>query len=183
MGSDPSEAANSTSRIALVESLSVVPVVSINSAEPFVTVKVAPEMRLPSIVSTHTAGRFPNSPGARPLARKADLSSTGTMNRTCAEVNVFVGPPVISGLTNPHRVELAFEIAAPEFEKAAQLREVRSNVQLLPDEALQQVRMIRQTVDDLRGGQTIIAGFLLLVVAHLRVLSCDVPSWPKSMRD
>ena len=80
------------------------------------------------------------------------------------------GPPVISGLANPHRVELAFEIAAPEFEKAAQLREVRSNVQVLPDEALQQVGMIRQTVDDLRGGQTIIAKFLLLVVAHLRAL-------------
>ena len=93
------------------------------------------------------------------------------------------GAYVISGLANPHRMELAFEIAAPEFEKAAQLREVRSNVQVLPDEALQQVGMIRQTVDDLRGGQTIIAGFLLLVVAHLRVLSCDVPSWPKSMRD
>ena len=80
------------------------------------------------------------------------------------------GPSVISGLANPHRVELAFEIAAPEFEKAAQLGEVRRNVQLLPDEALQQVGVIRQTVDDLRGGQTIIAKFLLLVVAHLRAL-------------
>jgi hypothetical protein len=69
-------------------------------------------------------------------------------------------------LTNPHRVEFAFDIAAPEFEKAAQLREVRGNVELLPDEALQEAGMIRQTVDDLRGGQTIIAKFLLLVVVH-----------------
>jgi hypothetical protein len=67
-------------------------------------------------------------------------------------------------------VELAFDIAAPEFQKAAQLREVRGNIELLPDEALQKVGMIRQMVDDLRGRQTIIAKFLLLVVAHLRAL-------------
>jgi hypothetical protein len=67
-------------------------------------------------------------------------------------------------------VELAFDIAAPEFQKAAQLREVRGNIELLPDEALQKVGMIRQMVDDLRGRQTIIAKFLLLMVAHLRAL-------------
>jgi hypothetical protein len=67
-------------------------------------------------------------------------------------------------------VKLAFDIAAPEFQKAAQLRKVRGKIELLPDEALQQIGVIRQTVDDLRGGQTIIAKFLLLVVAHLRAL-------------
>src|SRR5215472_13191319 len=45
-------------------------------------------------------------------------------------------------LTDPDRVKLAFEIAAPEFQKAAQLGKVRGNVELLPDEALQQVGMI-----------------------------------------
>jgi hypothetical protein len=67
-------------------------------------------------------------------------------------------------------VKLALDIAAPEFQKASQLRKIRGKIELLPDEALQQIGVIRQTVDDLRGGQTIIAKFLLLVVAHLRAL-------------
>jgi hypothetical protein len=67
-------------------------------------------------------------------------------------------------------VKLAFDIVAPEFQKAAQLRKIRGEIELLPDETLQQIGVIRQTVDDLRGGQTIIAKFLLLVVAHLRAL-------------
>ena len=79
-------------------------------------------------------------------------------------------PSGIPGLADPHGVELALDVAAPEFQKPAQLREVRGNVELLPDEALQQIGMVRQTVDDLRGRQTIIAKFLLLVVAHLRAL-------------
>ena len=79
-------------------------------------------------------------------------------------------PSGIPGLADPHGVELALDVAAPEFQEPAQLREVRGNVELLPDEALQQIGMVRQTVDDLRGRQTIIAKFLLLVVAHLRAL-------------
>ena len=75
-------------------------------------------------------------------------------------------PSSEAGLADPHRVQLALDIAAPVFQKAAERREIRGDVHLLPDEALQQVRMIRQTVDDLRGGQTIIAKFLLLVVVH-----------------
>src|SRR5215472_3147728 len=75
-----------------------------------------------------------------------------------------------SRLANPHRVKLALDVAAPEFQEPAQLREIRGNIELLPDEALQQIGMVRQTVDDLRGRQTIIAKFLLLVVAHLRAL-------------
>src|SRR5271166_249964 len=72
-------------------------------------------------------------------------------------------------LADPHRVKLTLDIAAPEFQKAAQLRKIRGNIELLPDEALQQVGMIRQMVDDLCGRQSIIAQ-RLLVVAHLRAL-------------
>ena len=53
-------------------------------------------------------------------------------------------------LSDPDRVELAFEVAAPEFQKAAQLGKVRSTIELLPDEALQDSRMIRHVVEDLR---------------------------------
>jgi len=78
-------------------------------------------------------------------------------------------PSGTSRLADPHGVKLALDIAAPEFQKAVQLREIRGNIELLPDEALQQVGMIRQMVDDFRGRQSIIAQRLLLV-AHLRAL-------------
>ena len=78
-------------------------------------------------------------------------------------------PSRTSRLANPHGVKLALDIAAPEFEKAVQLREIRGNIELLPDEALQQVGMIRQMVDDLCRRQSIIAQHLPMV-AHLRAL-------------
>src|SRR6516164_7325770 len=74
-----------------------------------------------------------------------------------------------SRLADPDGVQSALEIAAPEFQKATQLGEIRSRVELLPDEALQQVGVIRQMVDDLRGGQSIIAKRLFMV-AHLPAL-------------
>src|SRR6266851_3026976 len=70
-----------------------------------------------------------------------------------------------SGLANFDGVELALDVAAPEFQKPAQFGEIRGEIGLLPDEALQPVGMIREMVDDLRGRQPIIAK-LLLVVAH-----------------
>ena len=87
-----SAAGNSTSRIAFVEILSVVPVVSINSAAPLVTEYVAPGIRLPSIVSSQTAGRFPNSPDTRALGRKPALSSAGATSRTSDDFNVLAAP-------------------------------------------------------------------------------------------
>jgi hypothetical protein len=79
-------------------------------------------------------------------------------------------------------MKLALDIAAPEFQKPVQLREVRSDIKLLPDEALQQVGMIRQMVDDFGGRQSIIAQSLL-VVAHLRALVHFALSGRTSMRD
>jgi hypothetical protein len=50
-------------------------------------------------------------------------------------------------------MELAFDIVAPEIEEPAQFGKIRSEVKLLPDEALQEVRVIGEMVDDLRGRQ------------------------------
>src|SRR5262245_57051330 len=65
-------------------------------------------------------------------------------------------PSTKSRLAYFHRVELPLDAAAPELEKPAQLGEVRGDVELLPDETLQQVGMIGEMVDDLRGCQPIV---------------------------
>src|SRR6266851_7762518 len=70
-----------------------------------------------------------------------------------------------SGLANFDGVELSLDVAAPEFQKTAQFGEIRREIGLLPDKALQLLGMIRPMVDDLRGRQPIMAK-LLLVVAH-----------------
>jgi hypothetical protein len=69
------------------------------------------------------------------------------------------------GLADPHRVKLAFDILAPEIEKPAQLGEIRGKVELLPDEALQQVWVIGQVVDNLSCGQPILTK-LRAALAH-----------------
>jgi len=86
------------------------------------------------------------------------------------------------GLPHANRVKLAVEVAAPEFEEPAQLGEIRGKVELLPDEALQQVGVVRQMVNDLRGRQTIIAQ-LLLLIAHLPPLMRLILPSHTSMRD
>src|SRR5215469_3656395 len=58
-------------------------------------------------------------------------------------------------LADFYRMKLALDIAAPEFEKAVQLGKIGGSVELLPDEALQQVGMIGKMVDDFRRGQPI----------------------------
>src|SRR6516162_988818 len=64
-----------------------------------------------------------------------------------------------SCLANLYGMELAFNILPPEIEKPAQFGKIRSQVELLPDEALQQVRVIGEMVDDLRGRQPIMTKF------------------------
>ena len=86
-----------------------------------------------------------------------------------------------SRLADPDGVQPALEITAPEFQKATQLGEIRSRVELLPDEALQQVGVIRQMVDDFCGRQTVIVQ-RLLVVAHLLALVRLARSGQWSMR-
>ena len=83
-------------------------------------------------------------------------------------------PSSKSSLANLHGVELSFDISAPKLEKPAELGKVRGDIELLPDETLQQVGMIGKVVDDLRGRQPTFAK-LWLQVAHVRAL-CGFPS-------
>ena len=107
-------------------------------------------------------------------------------NNNCGEIRPDMSPELIQtsagddvaepkpserpGLPNPNGMELTLQIAAPEFEKPAQFGEIGGKVELLPDKALQQIGMIRQMVDDLRGRQAIIAQLVVLLVAHFRAL-------------
>ena len=61
-----------------------------------------------------------------------------------------------SGLPDFYRMELAFDVLAPEFQKAAELGKVRGEVELLPDKALQQIGVVRHPVDDLGSRQPIL---------------------------
>ena len=65
-------------------------------------------------------------------------------------------PAGMSRLPDFHRMQLAVDVAAPEIEKPAQLGKIRGEIELLPDEALQQIGMVGQVVDDLGSGQPII---------------------------
>jgi hypothetical protein len=58
-------------------------------------------------------------------------------------------------LLDVDRVQLAFDAAFPKFEKAAKLRVIGGEVEFLPDEALQQRRVVRQVVDDLGRGEPV----------------------------
>src|SRR5947209_986619 len=71
-------------------------------------------------------------------------------------------------------MELALDVAAPEFEEAAELGKIRSEVELLPDKALQQIGVVRHPVNDLGSRQPILtkmgdgghSGLLTLVPAY-----------------
>ena len=56
---------------------------------------------------------------------------------------------------DPHGVDRAIEFAPPIVEKALQRRKRRRDIIVLPDVELQQGRMVRQSVVDLRRGQSI----------------------------
>ena len=60
-----------------------------------------------------------------------------------------------AALLDVDRVQLALDVGAPEFEEFAQLGKFRSQIEFLPDEALQQRGMVRQTVDDLGRGKPV----------------------------
>ena len=125
-------------------------------------------------------------------------------NDNCGEIRPGLSPELIQtsagddvaepkpsrrpGLPNPNGMELTFQIAAPEFEKPVQFGEIGGKVELLPDKALQQIRMIRQMVNDLRRRQPIIAQLAVFLVAHFRALvrliHCSITSiGDKALRD
>src|SRR5207253_9071977 len=60
-----------------------------------------------------------------------------------------------AALLDIDRMQLALDVAAPEFEEGLEFGIVGRQVEFLPDEALQEGRMIRQVIDDLRGRQPV----------------------------
>src|SRR5438128_10463943 len=71
-----------------------------------------------------------------------------------------------AALLHIHRMQLALEVAAPEFEEALEFGIIRREVEFLPDEALQQGGMVRQVIDDLCGGEPVPPN-LQLVSGHV----------------
>ena len=57
-----------------------------------------------------------------------------------------------TNMRNPHLVQFALKIALPEFEKTQQFRKAGAEIVILPDVALQQSRVIRQSINDFCGG-------------------------------
>src|SRR6516162_180709 len=74
----------------------------------------------------------------------------------CADVTE-PRPPGEHSMADLYGMEFALDVVAPEIKKPAQLGKIRGKIELLPDEALQQIGMIGKMVDDLRGGQPILA--------------------------
>jgi hypothetical protein len=66
-------------------------------------------------------------------------------------------------------MELALDVLHPKVEEAAKLRIVRGDVEVLPDESLEQAGMVRHVVDDLGRGEAVaveLASEIVSVSAH-----------------
>jgi hypothetical protein len=76
---------------------------------------------------------------------------------------------------NADTIYLAVQIAIPELQKIAKLRETGNKVIVLPDKGLQQFRMVWHVVQDLRGYQAVAfeLGYKLLISHEWRLLSID----------
>src|ERR1700733_3963575 len=55
-----------------------------------------------------------------------------------------------------HGMEAALDLALPEIQEFVQHGITRCDVEILPDIGLQNVRMVRQMIEDLSGGEAII---------------------------
>src|SRR3546814_762379 len=70
-----------------------------------------------------------------------------------------------------YRMNPAFDVLLPEAEEPAQYRIARRQIETLPDEALQQVRMIRHVIQDLRGREPVMSE-LHREIAHRGLRRC-----------
>ena len=57
-----------------------------------------------------------------------------------------------AGMRDRHRIQGTFERFLPELQKTPQFREIWAEVIVLPDVGLQQPRMVRAPIQDVRGG-------------------------------
>src|ERR1041384_2737196 len=98
----------------------------------------------------------------------------GLVHRQLMLVMAEAGRAERRALLDIHRMQFAFDAAAPEFEKPPQLGIIGCKIEFLPDEALQQGGMVRQAVDDLCRGQPISLK-LQLIGGHVGLFS-SLPS-------
>ena len=66
---------------------------------------------------------------------------------------------------DPDRMQPPIQLSFPEFQKLAQHRVFRGNIQVLPNIGLEDFGMIGQAIKDLGGGQAVV--LQLLGKAHL----------------
>src|SRR3981189_3895616 len=73
-----------------------------------------------------------------------------------------------------------FDVGAPEFQKAPQHGIIRRQVEFLPDEALEQGRVVRQPIDDFCGSEPVPLKLQLEGghVSLVRSLSCTEETTP-----
>lgn len=62
-------------------------------------------------------------------------------------------------------VDFAIKLAVPEVDEFIQYRKFWRNVQLLPDEALQQFRVVGHVIEDFRRGETVVSQLFFKVFA------------------
>src|SRR5260370_40552856 len=77
---------------------------------------------------------------------------------------------------NAHGMQPAFEIVAPEAEKAVEDGKSRRDIQLLPDVALEHRRMVRHVIKNF-GGRQPIALQRQLELVHLYIAFASSVSW------
>ena len=79
-----------------------------------------------------------------------------------------------AGVRDRHRMEDSFERFLPERQKSLQFREFRAEVVFLPDVGLEQPRMIRTPLQDVRGRQAVTLHLTAEVTAlHLALQSAE----------
>lgn len=87
----------------------------------------------------------------QPLSSQIDLMEAQQMIRVAP-----ASPPGACD-RDTDRMERAIELPAPEGEEAAEFREFRSKVEILPDESLQHGRMVGEAVEDFGSRQAPVA--------------------------
>src|SRR6266478_3717099 len=120
------------------------------------------------------------APPAAAKSRRA--AGRGSVQR---ELMLDVAEPVrgaAAALFHIDRMQLALDVAAPEFEEALEFGIIGRQVEFLPDKALQQGGMVRQVIDDLRGRQPVplklqlVSGHVGLVRSLRRTGTTSMPA-------
>jgi hypothetical protein len=112
-----------------------------------------------AVIATRTSSALRSRRRDRPPPRPPHMLRTRCPQSVHGVYHIGVADAAGAGQRigrDPDRMQLALQFAPPEREKFVQLRIVRGDVQGLPDIALQDFRMIGQTINDFGGRQAII---------------------------